>query len=92
MLFVTLGTAMEGTLKERSAKRLNWQYPEGAKLIAEYWPQGGPYDVVAIVEADSVGPMMAATAEWDGLFEFITTPAVTAEEGIKFIKQMQSMA
>ena len=36
MLFVALGNVRAGTLQERTARRLEWQYPEGAHVVAEY--------------------------------------------------------
>jgi hypothetical protein len=39
MLFVAFLEATDGTPAERIARRAEWQYPEGIKLIAEYWLQ-----------------------------------------------------
>ncbi len=88
MLFVATLKAIRSTPQERTARRLEWQYPEGVKPIAEYWPQGGDVDVVAIFEADDVAPIMATLSAWEDVFDFSVAPAVTAEEGMQLARQM----
>ena len=88
MLFVAFATPRPGTLQQRLARRLQWRYPEGVRPVAEYWLQGSEYDVVSIVEADSVAPIMATLAAWDDLFDFRVAPAVTADEGLRLAQQM----
>ena len=89
MLFVTLCKASKGgTSKERIARRLEWKYPEGAKLVAEYWLQGCQPSVIVVTEADSVAPVMAALMAWEDVFEMTVAPAISAEEGLKLAKQM----
>lgn len=88
MLFVALLKVRAGTTKERMARRVQWQYPEGARLVAEYWLQTTDPACISIMEADSIAPIMAATAAWDDVFEITVVPAVTAEEGLRLAKQM----
>lgn len=87
MLFAALGKVRSGTTKERVARRIGWKPPEGLRMVAEYWLQGDP-TIVYIAEADSVAPLMAATADWDDVFHWTVLPAVTAEEGLELAKQM----
>jgi len=89
MLFVALLTA-RGSVppKETIARRAQWQYPEGVRVVGEYWLQGDP-TVISILEADSVAPIMAVTTEWGDAFSITVLPAVTAEEGLELAKQMK---
>jgi hypothetical protein len=88
MLFVTLGKVTASTTKERVARRMQWSYPDGARLIAEYWLQTPDPQIIVISEADSIVPIMAATSAWDDVFSFTVVPAVTAEQGMEIAKRM----
>lgn len=88
MLFVTLGTARAGTTKERVGRRLQWSYPEGMRVIGEYWLQTDDPTLVVVAEADTIVPIMAATGDWDDVFSFSVFPAVTAEQGMEIAKKM----
>jgi len=87
-LFVALCTVKESTSRERVARRLEWDYPEGAKLVAEYWLQCENPSVVTILEADSVAPIMASIGAWDDVFDIVVIPAVTHKEGMEIAKKM----
>jgi hypothetical protein len=44
MLFVTIGKAKAtSTTKRRVARRLNWNYPAGMRMIGEYWLQSNDW-------------------------------------------------
>lgn len=89
MLFVILCDMKEGTTRDvATTRRLEFQFPEGIKIVGEYWLEATKPQVVLIAEADSVAPMMAATRAWDDLYEFKVYPAVTAKEGLEIAKQM----
>ncbi len=88
MLFVSLGSVRAGTDRERIARRTQWSYPPGLKMVAEYWLQTDNPKIVTIAEADDVGAIFAATAAWDDVFSFTVVPAVTAEQGLAMAKQM----
>ena len=88
MLFVALGTPRTGNLAEATKRRVEWQYPEGARPVAEYWLQIPEPSVISVFEADSIAPIMATIAAWDDLFTWTVTPAITAEEGLKIAAKM----
>ncbi len=88
MLLVMLGSLRAGTVRERTERRLKWTYPPGAKLVAEYWLQIPDPNVISIVEADDIGPIMAGTSQWDDVFTWRVVPAVTAEQGMEIAKKM----
>ena len=92
MLVIAMGKVKAGTLQERLARRAEWQYPEGMRVVAEYWPQGGEYAVITIAEADSALPVLSAIVPWSDVFDFTVTPVVTAEEGLRAAQQMLKAA
>lgn len=90
MLFVAMGTVRGdmGTTKERVERRIQWQYPEGASVIGEYWLQTTDPTVIVIFEADDIAPIMAMNTEWDDYFNITVVPAISAKDGLELAKQM----
>jgi hypothetical protein len=88
MLFVSLLRTSAGTPQETAARRLKWQYPQGVRVVAEYWLQTNDPAVIAVLEADSVAPLVALNVEWGDVFDITTVPAITAEEGLGLLRQM----
>ena len=88
MLFAVLLKAKGATPAERTARRLQWQYPEGLRPVAEYWLGSAELSVIAIVEADDVRPLTAVTMQWGDVFDVTVVPAITAEEGLQLAQQM----
>jgi hypothetical protein len=64
-------------------RRAGWQFPDGIKVIAEYWPLSGEYQVVTVFSAETVAPIMEIEFEWDDVFDMTVTPAVSADEGLR---------
>jgi len=88
MLMVTLGRAKQSsTMKERLERRAGWQYPPGVRILGEYWLQTSDPTLVIISEVDDPLALMTATGQWDDHFDLTTTPAVSAEQGLKFAGQ-----
>ena len=89
MLFVSMATVRgdTGTSKERIARRLQWQYPEGSRVLGEYWLQTPDPAVIMIFEADDIAPIMAGNAEWDDYFSITVVPAISAKDGLELAKQ-----
>ena len=90
MLFVALGKVRAGTVQERTARRLEWKYPEGAHVVAEYWLQIQDPNVITVFEADSIAPIMAATSPWDDVFDFTIIPAVSADDGMEIARRFMA--
>jgi len=86
MLFVALAKVRSGTDAERTARRLQYQFPQGLRVVAEYWLQHTDPNVIVIAEADDIAPIMAATAAWDDVYSFTVVPAVTAQQGMELVK------
>ncbi len=87
MLLAVVMRAEPGTLNERYARRLQWQYPQGITPVAEYWLHSSELSVFAVVEAESAEPLAAMRMEWDDLFEIDVFPMVTAEEGLERLRR-----
>jgi hypothetical protein len=91
MLFVTLLSTRPGnTFQEGVARRLQWEYPEGAEVLAEYWLETEAPRVIAVVEAESMEPFGQIRMDWGDMFEIEVFPAVTAEQGLEMARQAMS--
>ena len=91
MLFVALLSTKSGnTFQEGVAKRLQWDYPEGADVLAEYWLETEAPRVVAVVETDSMEPLGQIRMDWGDMFEIEVFPVVTAEQGLEMARQAMS--
>ena len=86
MLFLALAKVRSGTRTERTARRLQYEFPEGLRLVAEYWLQHTDPNVIVVAEADDIAPVMAAVAVWDDVYSFTVVPAVTAEQGSELVR------
>lgn len=69
-------------------RRMQWSYPEGLRVEAEYWPSTGDPAVFVVAQADDVAPLVQVSADWDDLFDITITPCVTAEEGLAMAAQL----
>jgi hypothetical protein len=88
MLFVALLTTKPGsTFQEGGARRLQWSYPEGMNVLAEYWLETDSPRVVSVFEAESMEPMGQIRMQWGDLFEIEVFPAVTGEQGMQMLRQ-----
>ena len=88
MLFVALLTTKPGsTFQEGGARRLQWSYPEGMNVLAEYWLETDCPRVVSVFEAESMEPMGQIRMQWGDLFEIEVFPAVTGEQGMQMLRQ-----
>ncbi len=90
MLFVSLMSykthLTRQQIDEASQRRARWAYPLGLQLIAEYWVQGSP-QVISIIEADEIGPVLAANYTWADVFDINTHPALTVNDGLQALQQ-----
>jgi len=64
-------------------RRAAWQYPEGIRVIAEYWPSAAVVQVVSIFSTDSYASIMELIFQWNDVFDIDVHPAVSAEEGLQ---------
>ena len=63
-------------------RRAGWQYPDGIRVIAEYWPMGDP-QVVTIFSTEDPAALMELEFEWNDVFDVQILPALSAEDGLK---------
>ncbi len=87
MLFVGLMKMREGKMQSAMAQRMQWEYPEGVKLLGEYWLSTNDPSVINIYEVDRYELIMEMRATWDDAFEIKVFSATTAEEGMEWIKK-----
>jgi hypothetical protein len=64
-------------------RRASWQYPDGIKVIAEYWPMAADYQVVSIFSAERFDAIMEVAFQWNDVFDIAVYPAVSADEGLR---------
>jgi hypothetical protein len=64
-------------------RRTTWEYPTGVRVIAEYWPMAADIQVVTIFSADDIAAVWELVAEWEDVFDFDVSPAISAEDGLK---------
>lgn len=88
MLFVSLMRLREGKMQSAMAQRMQWEYPEGIKLVGEYWLATNDPKVISIYEADNPDSVNDLQVTWDDAFDIKIFPATTAEEGMAWIKNM----
>ena len=86
MLFVAVCKAT-APMRDRTARRLDYSWPEGMTVLAEYWLQTTDPGVIVVAEAENIGSLMLAASDWDDLFDISVVPAVTAEDGIRLAKE-----
>jgi hypothetical protein len=83
MLFVTLMKAKPGAdFRTRVARRLEWKYPEGMRVLAEYWVASDDPEVIVISESDDPVLIYSTLRQWADHFDARVFPVITAEEGI----------
>jgi hypothetical protein len=85
MLYVTCLTIHSHLSQEQRlagmARRAEWKYPAGVKVVSEYWRSSAPH-CITTYETDSYDPILAMQLQWGDFFEFNTSPACTPEQGL----------
>jgi hypothetical protein len=64
-------------------RRAEYQYPQGIRSIAEYWPMSAEYQVISVFSAENVSAIMELELEWNDVFDISVSPAVSADEGLR---------
>jgi hypothetical protein len=64
-------------------RRASWQYPDGMKVLAEYWPMSADIQVVSVFSTDDFSTVMELSLEWNDVFDISVHPAVNAEQGLQ---------
>ena len=93
MLFVALLKVRDqaaGAFQEGVARRMQWDYPEGANVLAEYWLETEAPRVIAVMEAESMDVFGQIRMDWGDMFEIEVFPAVTGEQGMEMARQAMS--
>ena len=91
MLFVALlGNRAGSTFQEGVSRRLQWEYPEGVKVLGEYWLETEDPRVIAVMEAESMEAFGQIRMDWGDMFGIEVFPAVTGEQGLEMARQAMS--
>ena len=61
-------------------RRAGIDVPEGVSIV-EYWPIGGTFDVISVISATKVTPVMELVAEWSRHFDINVRPAKVTQPG-----------
>jgi hypothetical protein len=64
------------------ARRAEWKYPEGVKVVNEVWRTTAP-QVITTFECNSYEPLMAIQLYWQDFMEMNVSPCTTPEEGLQ---------
>ena len=62
-------------------RRASYQFPDGYKFVAEYWP-AGPTTVVSVGEAETFDPIFKLILDWQDVFDIAVYPAVTDRKSV----------
>lgn len=86
MLFNAVSTIHSHLTQEQRnaglARRAEWKYPQGVKVVSEVWRVTAPH-VVSTFECDSYEPIMAVQLAWADFMEMNVSPAITFENGLQ---------
>jgi len=69
-------------------RRLGWDYPEGIRVVAEYWLEGSAASAIAIIEADTYAQLLQLTSAWDDIVDVQIAPAISAADGMALAASM----
>ena len=71
---------IEADRKRAMERRAASRRPEGVLVLAEDRPIGGTFDVVSIISASLIIPVMELVVEWSQQFEVTIRPAIPASD------------
>ncbi len=69
---------------------MQWDYPEGVRVLGEYWLETESPRVVSVMEADGMDAFGQIRMYWGDMFEIEVFPAVTGEQGMEMARQAMS--
>ncbi len=79
-LFDIKENVSQAKIAESIAKRSEYKFPEGTKLLAEYWTAAQCPSVVAVIEATDPSQLMLNSVAWMDVFEVRVTPCLDWHE------------
>ncbi len=82
MLFAILMKVKAGTEAERLQRRLQQDYPESVRVVAEYWLHTSDPEVILFVESEGFANLFEVTIPWSDFFDIKVYPAIEAQEGM----------
>ena len=73
--------ATQAKVAEAIARRTEYKFPEGTKLISEYWTPVGSPAVIAVIEATEPAALMMNSLAWLDVFDVHIYPVTEWQEG-----------
>jgi hypothetical protein len=70
-------------MDEALVRRSRWSYPEGTKVVGEYWLGTHSPAVVSVFEVSDFAPIMEMQMTWEDIFDIVVVPSTTPEEGLR---------
>ena len=69
---------------------MQWDYPEGVRVLGEYWLETEYPRVVSVMEADGMDAFGQIRMYWNDMFEIEVFPAMTEEQGMEMTRRAMS--
>jgi Protein of unknown function (DUF3303) len=69
---------------------MQWDYPEGVRVLGEYWLETETPRVISIMEVQSMDVFGQIRMYWGDMFEIEVFPAMTGEQGMEMARQAMS--
>ena len=92
MKFIALWSLKESVdqmkLMEIMGRRAEFEFPNGIRLIEEYWSSKRSPAVVSIFEADDAAALMMNTVAWVDALSVDIFPVTTWEEGLEKLTKL----
>ena len=93
MLYVWQATWKSGVSRELQdaalMRRVGYNFTEGMDVKGEYWLMGTP-TVLVVFEASEISPVFELSTFWGDVFDTVTNPAITPEEGLRLGAEFMS--
>jgi uncharacterized protein DUF3303 len=75
--------ATQAKVAEAVSRRIEYKFPEGTKLLAEYWTPVASPTVIAVIESSDPAPLLLNSLAWLDVFECKVIPIIDWEEGAR---------
>ncbi len=87
-LFSLRENITQAKVAEAVSRRVEFKFPEGIQLLAEYWTPASDPAVIALFEATDTTALMANSVAWLDVFEVNLLPVVDWQEGAKKLSKL----
>jgi len=92
VLFSLKENVTQAKILESAARRREFKFPEGVKLLEEYWTPVQSPAVIALFEATDPAALMLNSIAWVDTFEVQVVPIVEYKEGLDKVAKLAAAA